>query len=82
MRKNDRQCSCRRGRWTKDSITYEIADTDGGHGGADPLLQNDFFAAVRDEIQNRSSLDQGMLSTAIAEAAERSREENRVVLID
>ena len=42
---------------------------------------NDFFAAVRGKIQNRSTLEQGMLSTAIAEAAERSREENRVVLI-
>ena len=44
------------------------------------VLLNDFFAAVRGEVKNTSTLEQGLLSTMIAEAAERSREENRVVL--
>lgn len=68
-------------RWTKESTTYTLADSDGGHGGADPNLLDDFLSAVRGDRKNSSTLEQGMLSTSIAEAAELSREENRVVLL-
>ena len=68
-------------RWEKSSVTYEIADTDGGHGGADPKLLDDFLATVRGERENKSTLEQGMISTSIAEAAELSKEENRVVFL-
>ena len=67
------------GRWTKESITYEIPPQEGGHGGADPGLLDSFIRAVRGETENLSTLEQGMLSTSIAEAAELSRERGQVI---
>lgn len=69
-------------RWTKERITYEIPETDGGHGGADPGLVASFVAAVKGENVPQASLVEGMYSTAIAEAAELSREEDRTVFIE
>ena len=67
------------GRWTKESVTYEIPPQEGGHGGADPGLLDSFIRAVRGETENLSTLEQGMLSTSIAEAAELSRERGQVI---
>jgi len=69
-------------RWTKERITYEIPEVDGSHGGADPGLVASFVAAVKGEKVPQASLVEGMYSTAIAEAAELSREEDRTVFIE
>ena len=66
-------------RWTKESVTYEIPETQGGHGGADPLLLDSFIKAIKGESENNSTLEQGKLSTSIAEAAELSRELGQVI---
>ena len=66
-------------RWTKETVTYELPEAQGGHGGADPLLLESFIRAVKGETENLSTLEQGMLSTSIAEAAERSRELGQVI---
>lgn len=69
-------------RWTKERITYEIPEIDGSHGGADPGLVASFVAAVKGEKVPQASLVEGMYSTAIAEAAELSREEDRTVFVE
>ncbi len=68
-------------RWSKEKITYEIPETDGSHGGADPGLLESFIEAVRGDSVNTSTVEQGLLSTAIGQAAELSREEERVVFM-
>ncbi len=69
-------------RWTKEKITYDFPVEDGGHGGADPHLLASFVAALKGENVPKATLEQGLLSTAIAEAAELSREEERTVFIE
>ena len=66
-------------RWTKEKFTYEVPMTDGGHGGADPLLLDNFIRTVKGEVENLSTLEQGKLSTSIAEAAELSRERGETI---
>ncbi len=68
-------------RRSKESITYGIPETVGGHGGADPGLLASFVEAVKGASVPQASLYEGMLSTAIAEAAELSKEEERTVFI-
>ena len=68
-------------RWTHEKITYEIPEVTGGHAGADPGLVESFIRTIRGEETNTSTFEQGMLSTAIGQAAELSRAENRVVFI-
>jgi predicted dehydrogenase len=69
-------------RWTKDTVTYKIAPETGGHGGADPHVLDTFIQVVRGEIANTSTTHHGMMSTAVGQAAELARRENRVVMID
>ncbi len=69
-------------RWSKDVITYDLAQEAGSHGGADPGLVESFAKVLLGAEQNRSTMEQGMWSTAIGEAAEISRRENRIVMID
>ena len=69
-------------RWSDDVITYDIAAEAGGHGGADPGLVDSFVKVLRGEETNHSTMEQGMWSTAIGEAAEISRRENRTVFLD
>ena len=68
-------------RWTREKITYEIPEGSGGHAGADPGLVESFIQTIRGKETNTSTFEQGMLSTAIGQAAELSRAENRVVFI-
>ncbi len=66
-------------RWSKEKVTYEFPVVDGSHGGADPSLLDSFVQAIKGGDVPQASLREGMLATAIAEAAELSREEGRVV---
>ncbi|OQA84149.1 MAG: putative oxidoreductase YteT precursor [Lentisphaerae bacterium ADurb.Bin242] len=68
-------------RWSNEKIVYEIPEPRGGHAGADPGLLESFIRAIRGTEPNTATFDQGMLSTAIGEAAELSRAENRVVFL-
>ena len=70
-------------RWSGEKITYEISKDKviGGHGGADPNLLQAFLKAVRGEEENTSTAEQGILATAIGQAAEISRAEERTVFI-
>jgi predicted dehydrogenase len=71
-----------RPRWTQEVITYEIPELEGGHGGADPGLVDAFIKVVKGEAENKATTEHGMLSTAIGQAAEISRRENRMVDVD
>lgn len=66
-------------RWSRETVVYELPQAEGSHGGADPLLLESFIRAVKGETKNLSTLEQGMLSTSIAEAAELSRERGQVI---
>lgn len=71
-----------RPRWSSEVVTYEIPDEDGGHGGADPHLLDSFIKVIRGELKNTSTTLHGMMSTAVGQAAELSRREQRTVTID
>jgi hypothetical protein len=71
-----------RPRWSKDTVTYTIAPETGGHGGADPHVLDTFIKVIRGEQPNASTTEHGMMSTAVGQAAELARRENRVVMID
>lgn len=69
-------------RWSCEKITYEIPISESDlHGGADPILLTSFVETILGKRENKSTLEQGLISTTIAEAAEISREENRTVLL-
>ena len=70
-----------RPRWTKDVITYDVSETQGSHGGADPGLVDSFINVIKGNNANTSTAEHGMLSTAIGQAAEISRREDRTVFI-
>ena len=52
------------------------------HGGADPQLLDTFIRVLRGELPNPSTTLHGMLSTAVGQAAELARRENRVVMVE
>lgn len=68
-------------RWSKDRVTHEVAPEEGGHGGADPVMIQDFIACIRTRKAPVADAADGVWSVAVAVAAEKSREENRVVEI-
>lgn len=70
-----------RPRWTSDVITYEVGEVKGGHGGADTGLVEAFVNVIKGSNSNTSTAEHGMLSTAIGQAAEISRREDRTVFI-
>ncbi|MFA6714117.1 MAG: Gfo/Idh/MocA family oxidoreductase [Victivallales bacterium] len=70
-----------RPRWSKETISYDIPEEEGGHGGADPHLLESFINAVKGVETNTSTTEHGLLSTVIGEAAEISRREERTVFI-
>ena len=70
-----------RPRWSKEVITYNIPEAEGGHGGADPMLIDAFFRVLKGEEKNNSTIEQGIWSTAIGQAAEISRREERTVKV-
>ncbi len=71
-----------RPRWSQEVVTYEIPEEKGGHGGADPKLIDCFLNVIAGKEENKSTAIHGMLSTAVGQAAEISRRENRLVMID
>lgn len=70
-----------RPRWSKETIFHQIPEATGGHGGADPGLVEAFMKVIRGEEKLDSTLDHGMWSTAVGQAAEISRREERMVYI-
>lgn len=70
-----------RPRWSQEVITHHIPECEGGHGGADPMLIESFFKVLKGEEQNCSTTAHGMWSTAIGQAAEISRREERTVRV-
>ncbi|MHB9138491.1 MAG: Gfo/Idh/MocA family protein [Victivallaceae bacterium] len=70
-----------RPRWSQEVITYHIPEVLGGHGGADPMLVDSFFNVIKGEETNASTTEHGMWSTAIGQAAEISRREERTVRV-
>ncbi|MCF7838036.1 MAG: Gfo/Idh/MocA family oxidoreductase [Candidatus Marinimicrobia bacterium] len=71
-----------RPRWSQETILHEIPADTGGHGGSDPQLVDSFVKVLRGERENTSTIEQGLWSTAVGQAAEISRRENRVVRIN
>jgi predicted dehydrogenase len=71
-----------RPRWNKEVITYNIPEIEGGHGGADPFLLDAFIKVIKGETTNSSTVEQGMWSTAIGQAAEISRREGRTIQVE
>ena len=70
-----------RPRWTKDVKTHEIAQEEGGHGGADPLMVQNFLDCIRKRAKPIANAADGAWSVAIACAAEMSREKGQVIEI-
>jgi predicted dehydrogenase len=70
-----------RPRWSQETVLYNIPEEEGGHGGADPHLVQAFVDAVKGVEANTSTTQHGLLSTAIGEAAEISRREERTVFM-
>ena len=67
-------------RWGKsETFTEKVQEEEGGHGGADPNLVERFCQVLRGEAVPNSTAEHGLLSTAIGQAAEISRRENRMV---
>lgn len=78
----DRRCVTVRPRWGKGQGTfYQIPESDGSHGGADPGLVDSFIRAISGEEQPRATAREALLATAIGEAAELSRREERTVFL-
>jgi len=71
-----------RPRWTRDTITYEVSEETGGHGGSDPGVVGTFVRVIKGDTPNTSTAEHGLWATVIGEAAEISRREERVVRID
>lgn len=71
-----------RPRWSQETIAYKLNETDGGHGGADPELLRSFINIVNGDERNASTVEHGMWSTAVGEAAEISFREDRTVFIN
>ena len=70
-----------RPRWSKEIINYNIPRTEGGHGGADPKLLESFLDVISGNTLSTSTIEQGMVATAIGEAAEISRRENKMIFV-
>ena len=69
-------------RWTWEKITYEVSLSHNDlHGGADPILLEAFVETILGKRENKATLEQGLIATTIAEAAELSKEENRTILL-
>ena len=68
-------------RWSREIITHTLPEVVGGHGGADPTLVDSFMKALKGEVQNASTVEHGLWSTAIGQAAEIARRESRVVKV-
>jgi predicted dehydrogenase len=70
-----------RPRWGPDQIIPVSDALDGGHGGADPLLLENFLNSVRGIAPAASGLRDGLRAVAIGQAAELAWREHRLVAI-
>ena len=68
-------------RWKAEEITYTVPEADGGHGGSDPRLVNEFIVNIQKGITGNASLNDGLWATAVGEAAEIASREHRTVNI-
>lgn len=71
-----------RPRWSQETILHEIPEVLGGHGGADTFLVDSFIDVIKGVRPATSTLEHGLLSTAIGQAAELASRENRTVFIN
>ena len=69
-------------RWSKETATYVLPEDNSGHGGADTKLMDEFINVILHTTPNHASALHGMYSTAVAQAAEISRKEERLVRIE
>lgn len=69
-------------RWSQDRITHQLARGEGGHGGADPMMCQEFVACILNDRHPRASGVDGAWSVAIGQACEIARAEKRVVRIE
>ncbi len=70
-----------RPRWSQETILHQIPELQGSHGGADPGILGAFIKVLKGKSPVTSTLEHGMWSTAIGQAAEISRREERTVRI-
>ena len=68
-----------RPRWGQDQIIAVPPAGEGMHGGADPLLLEDFLSSIRGGTPPASTLRDGARAVAVGEAAEISWREHRLV---
>jgi predicted dehydrogenase len=68
-------------RWSNDCLSHKIGPVTGGHGGADPVMTQDFIDCIRTGKKPMADAVDGVWAVAVACAAEISREEHRVVEI-
>ncbi len=66
-------------RWNKPELEYKVENSDKGHGGADPILVDNFLQVLSGKTPNKATTQHGLLATAIGQAAEISRREHRMV---
>ena len=72
-----------RPRWSQETILHQLPEAVGGHGGADPSLVASFIDLCKGVSgQAAATLEQGLLSTAIGQAAELSVRGNRTIFMD
>jgi len=68
-------------RWTKDVAIRRLAQQQGGHGGTDPTMVQDFIDCIRKSRHPVATAVDGTWSVAVGCAAELSREKKQVVEI-
>ncbi|HOJ40065.1 MAG TPA: Gfo/Idh/MocA family oxidoreductase [bacterium] len=67
-------------RWRKDRITYSLMRGEGGHGGADANMLEGLISSLNEPGRFKfTSVEEGIMSVVIAEAAEKSRRQGRIV---
>ncbi|MHC4885769.1 MAG: Gfo/Idh/MocA family protein [Planctomycetota bacterium] len=69
-------------RWSQETVTYQIPEVKGGHGGADPGLVDTFLEVISGKRENSSTIEHGLWSTAIGQAAEIASREERTVTLE
>lgn len=69
-------------RWSGEVITHKIPAVEGGHHGADEALVESFMDVIKGGERDTATAEQGLLATAIGQAAEIAWRENRFVLIE
>jgi len=71
-----------RPRWGHNRIIDVPLPETGGHGGADPLLVENFLASIKGEAPPSSSVRDGVRAVAVGQAAELSWREHRQIAIN